>query len=254
VAGGSNAWIPFGTIGLRAWAVAESGNLDLGISELRRVLEWKRGWEGEPGVHFHVLVQTAAALRQRGDLREASVMLPAAEGIAASMGRDRYRNWAREERLRLSIARNDRPAMEQALRQFDASPAGEENPSMESLREFVLMAEVRLALGDASKALAMAQQAIALLEADPARAWRREQEFQAARTAGMAQLSLGRPSEARDLLQRALDASAGRLDPQVSPRVAELLELQARAEAAIGDRARADTLLARARSIRARRS
>ena len=246
--GGDRTWVPPFVIAYRGAARAEVGRLNAGIADLQRALTFREALQGNPPIHLYLHQLMSVALRENGNYEAAAAELDRADELAKNSPvlAQRQQPLTRRRRLELATAQGDRAALTQLLTGYET--ATDQSPMM-----LARLAEARFALGDFDEALRLAHRALQPLEADPHREWRREAESAVLRVAGLIQLGRGQPAIAKEMLHRALDATTGRLDPQVSPRVATLIEELARAEGELGHLAEAESLRRRAKSIRARR-
>jgi serine/threonine-protein kinase len=222
-----------------------TGHLEDGLTYVTKAVENRR--KNRPGTAFlgQMLGLQAYILVEMGHYAEGERLMDEAEGIFVKVNYPvGYPN--ADGRARLLMATGRANEAEPALERFHPStpPAGA--LALDALKLQTSRAEVALARGDAETAKRLAGQVIQEFSASTGRDYVKASEARAALVQGRAELQLGRPSEALQPLQRAVELRQAVTDP-VAPALAAAQVALAECYLDLGDLERAKVLAVGAR-------
>jgi serine/threonine-protein kinase len=199
-------------------ALANAGRWEEGLTYVSKAVENRR--KNRPGTRYlaQMLFLQASVLIDLGRYAEAQRLLDEADLIAKKVNYPTA-YMAADERARLLVATGRPGEADSALDAFHPATPVAGALELDSLRVQVSRAENALARGDSQIAAPLAAKVLQQVSVNAARDYLKRLEARAALVEGEADLRLGHPSDARPLLQRAVELRQSTVDP-LSPTLA----------------------------------
>jgi serine/threonine-protein kinase len=165
----------------------------------------------------------AEILTELGRYVEAGALLDQADAMLGSSGVAKGKSERRIRRVRLQLLLAQQHTEEAALlaAQLPFASVGVNEQVANGLIDRILHTSLALALGHAERARQLAQESLALIEANPGQAYLAAVEQRFRLLAGRALLLLHRPETAEPMLRQAVRMGTAVYDPRRSPDLAE---------------------------------